>query len=296
MFPKTLTTYRILNPEVFAADKLTEEKLAEFGHRPIGQTATVSTGWAPVRDGLYQFRYMNLIRLDFLVEKKSVPASAVKRRVKTLAATWEEQAGHAPGRKVLKELKQTAKEDLLARAVPSDTTTKVWIDLEAATLSIESSSTSVLEAVLSTLYAGQELAVQGLDWPNNQVLTAYASGVNPEHGDECELPDELTADDFMTLEHPGENGKSVAYSRANLSDDDVLRNFELGATVTQLALTWSDKLSFVLNGEAGQLCKIKATDVLKTSDKSQDADAFQNSVFLVGSTIRQLNNFLTTQA
>jgi recombination associated protein RdgC len=138
--------------------------------------------------------------------------------------------------------------------------------------------------------------VQGLDWPNNQVLTAYASGVNPEHGDECELPDELTADDFMTLEHPGENGKSVAYSRANLSDDDVLRNFELGATVTQLALTWSDKLSFVLNGEAGQLCKIKATDVLKTSDKSQDADAFQNSVFLVGSTIRQLNNFLTTQA
>lgn len=295
MFPKTLTTYRVLNPETFSA-KLTEDALTELGHRPIGQTAVVSSGWTPVREGLYQFRYMNLVRLDFLIEKKSVPASAIKRRVKALAKALEDQQGFAPGRKVLKELKQTAKEDLLARAMSSEVTTKVWIDLDAATLSIESSSSGVLESILATLYAGQELQVEHLAWPDNQVLTAYASGVNPEHGNECELPDDLTVDDFMTLEHPGENGKSVAYSRANLSDDDVLRNFELGATVTQLALTWSDKLSFVLNGEAGQLCKIKATDVLKTNDKSQDADAFQNSVFLVGSTIRQLNNFLITQA
>jgi recombination associated protein RdgC len=77
----------------------------------------------------------------------------------------------------------------------------------------------------------------------------------------------------------------VRYARHTLDIDEIAQHIAAGKVPTQLAMTWNDRVSFVL-GEAGQIRKLKMLDVvLKESEdaKGRKDDNFDaNAAILTG--------------
>ena len=98
--------------------------------------------------------------MAFKVETKSVPGSTVKARVKELSLAIERDTGRKPGRKMLKELKEQATQDLLPQAFPKSKTVPVWFDSKNSLLVVGSASESLVDPIVTQLVklapAGQE--------------------------------------------------------------------------------------------------------------------------------------------
>ena len=85
-----------------------------------------------------------------------------------------------------------------------------------------------------------------------------------------EAPWHFTVDRDCELKAADEQKSAVRYARHTLEIDEVAQHIAAGKVPTQLALTWNDRVSFVLS-EAGQIRRLKMLDVvLKESEDAQD--------------------------
>lgn len=293
MFPKNLIALQIANPDSINA--LTPDALATDQFAPTTAHQVASQGWAPVRDDQLSFTYMGYTLLSFKTEKKSVPGSAVKEIVAQRAEELGQAQGHKLGRKRLKELKNQVVDELMARAIPANKTTMVWIDTKLNRLMIDSCSDGLIGDVMSTLYHTCEMQFSGVAMPGDDVLVAW---LKVDEDEDRGLPERLTVDNFGVFEHPGSTGKTVRYDRADMQDVDVLSNLDAGATVLALALTYDDKMSFVLKN--GRVYRLTPLDILKGASKDANKgvpeDAFQNDFYLFAAETANLINYLKANA
>jgi recombination associated protein RdgC len=284
MLPKNLHAAVAHEPANLA--RLTEEVLAENAFIACQPNEALSFGWEPTRDDLYRYEYAGHSLLTFTVEKKTVPASAIQQRTRALVKARQAETGREPGRKVLKELKEEAKADLIRVALPSRKSYQVWLDRHTGRILINTTSNTVVSAILGQLYSLAEIQPHYLPgWPTIDAMTRWVND---------EPPEELSLDDAVKMEFPGEQGKTVTYSRANLTDKDVQLNTEHGAQVLGLAVTYDSRISFKL-GNACQLSGLKFTDIGGDSagDKKHP-DYFQNSFYLAATTLSGLLNYLSS--
>jgi recombination associated protein RdgC len=74
---------------------------------------------------------------------------------------------------------------------------------------------------------------------------------------------------------PDDQKSAVRYSRHTLEIDEVAEHIAGGKVPTQLAMTWHDRVSFVLT-DAAQVRKLKLLDVVLdgVQDKGKDDDGF----------------------
>jgi recombination associated protein RdgC len=77
-----------------------------------------------------------------------------------------------------------------------------------------------------------------------------------------EAPSGFTVDQDTELRATTEGKATVRYVRHTLEADDVRRHIAAGKQCTRLAMTWSDRVSFVLT-ESLTVKKVTALDVLK---------------------------------
>jgi recombination associated protein RdgC len=100
-----------------------------------------------------------------------------------------------------------------------------------------------------------------------------------------EAPWRFTVDRDCELKSADEQKSSVRYARHTLDIDEIAQHIAAGKVPTQLALTWNDRVAFVLS-EAGQMRRIKMLDVvLKEAEdgKSRNDDNFDaNAAILTG--------------
>ena len=82
-------------------------------------------------------------------------------------------------------------------------------------------------------------------------------------------PPDISIDDEAELRDPEKDGGIVKIRRQDLSSDEVSVHLEAGKRVTQMALTFDDRISFVLNDQL-QLKRIRFTDAVL--DETEDAD------------------------
>lgn len=282
MFPKSALIFKVQDLAKLAA--LTEERLETYSFEPVQGCEVTSQGFSQVQD-VYAYNYMGFTLLNLTIQKRSVPASAVKAGIKAVAKRMHEANGHAPGRKMLKEIKQQVLDELISRAIPTTKTHNIFIDTKTGFVTLDVTSSNVVSTLVSLLYQIGEIELEGVKFPGRAQLTMWLS---QDDGDDL-LPDLFTADDTVIFEHPGETGKTVKYERSNLSDEDVRANIHAGAQVLSLALTYADKISFVYKD--GALGRIRALGVLAEKPK-KDADAFQNAFYLAASEMTELTNYL----
>jgi recombination associated protein RdgC len=256
---------------------------------PCGATQEKSMGWVPPRGqehGALLESVGGQYILKLMTETKSVPADVVKRRVEEDCKHIEETTGRKPGKKERREIKADALLALLPMAFRKQRATLIWIDPRDNRIAIDASSQSKADEVVTMLLKSFEgLALQMI----NTVLHPAAGMARWLVTKEA--PDGFSIDRECELKACDESKAVVKYGRHPLDIDEVAQHIRLGKMPTKLALTWNDRVSFVLT-EGLQIKKIQLLDVAFENTESpgdKDADHFDADVAIfTGEMVRLL--------
>jgi recombination associated protein RdgC len=261
MWFKNLQIYRLPAPWAITADEL-ESHLAPQAFTACSSIEMQSQGWVSPRNNDKLVHVVNRqLLLQLSTEKKLLPSTVINQVTKARAAELEEQQGFPPGRKQTKELKEQVTDELLPRAFSIVRSTWVWIDPVNGWLLVDAGSPSKAEEALKLLFKAIP------KFPLETLRTAMSPGAAmTDWLVSDEAPNGFTVDQDTELRSTAESKATVRYVRHTLEADDVRRHIEAGKQCTRLALTWADKVSFVLT-ENLSVKRIAPLDVLK-----EDAD------------------------
>lgn len=263
---KNLIAYRIspLWPADLAA---IEEALAKSPFIECGATQQKSAGWVPPRGEAHGALVESIggqwiARL--MTETKAVPASVLARKVAEKAARIEQETGRKPGRKETKELKDEALLDLLPMAFTKQASTWVWIDPTARLLVLDTSSQARADEAVSLLMEsipGLSVSLLNMNTSPQASMAHWLATQEPPAGFSIDRECELKAAD--------ESKAVVKYGRHPLDIAEVQQHIQQGKLPTKLALTWDDRVSFVLT-EGLQLKKVAFLDTVFEGTKADD--------------------------
>ena len=280
---KSLIAYRIspLWPADLAA---IEEALAKSPFIECGATQQKSAGWVPPRGEAHGALVESIggqwiARL--MTETKAVPASVLARKVAEKAARIEQETGRKPGRKESKELKDEALLDLLPMAFTKQASTWVWIDPTARLLVLDTSSQGRADEVASLLVdslPGLSVSLLNMKTSPQASMAHWLATQEPPAGFSIDRECELKAAD--------ESKAVVKYGRHPLDIAEVQEHIKQGKLPTKLALTWDDRVSFVLT-EGLQIKKLAFLDSVFESTKA-DEGGFDTDVAIATGELRKL--------
>jgi recombination associated protein RdgC len=285
MWFKNLIVYRLTAPLGLTTEEL-HEVLTKQAFAECTSLELESQGWIPPREnGLLVHTVNNQMLLKLCKEKKLLPTSVINQVAKVRAAEMEEQQGFKPGRKQMKELKETVADDLLPRAFSVRSTTSVWIDPVNNFLIIDAASASRAEEVIRLLLK----AIDKFPMDSLRVSQSPVSAMT-EWLAADEAPGGFTVDQDTELRATGEGKATVRYVRHTLEAADVRRHIDSGKQCTKLAMTWADRVSFVLTESLG-IKRIAPLDVLKENTEGatkNDDERFDTDFVLMTSEISKL--------
>ena len=262
MWFKNLQIFRLPAPFKVDIEQLNSQLATQaFSQCPSNEMQ--SEGWASPRENEQLIHCVNQQLLLLLsTEKKLLPSTIINQVTKAKAAELEEQQGFAPGRKAMKDLKERVIDELLPRAFGIKRSTWVWIDPVNGWLVVDASSPSKADDVIKLLLKCTKLPLESLrvKLSPQTAMTDWLLG--------NEAPKGFTIDQDTELRSHTEDKATVRYVNHSLDADDVQRHIAAGKLCTKLALTWNDKVSFVLT-ESLALKRIKALDILDEDKESR---------------------------
>lgn len=242
MFKNTIV-YRIAPNWQIGLEQV-ETALGQALFTECGATQERSWGWVPPRGeahGLLAESVSGQWILRFMVESKVLPGSVLARRVKEKAEKIEATTGRKPGKRESRELKDEAKLDLLPMAFTKQGAMAVWIDTQARFLLLDTASQSRADEVVTALVqALPGLSVSLLDTQTSPTV-AMSHWLSTQ-----EAPAGFSIDRECELKSSDEAKAVVRYARHPLDIDEVRAHIEAGKLPTKLALTWDDRVSFLL--------------------------------------------------
>ena len=279
-----MIVYRIA-PQWQVGLEQVEEALNKAPFMECGATQERSFGFVPPRGeahGPLAESVGGQWILRFMVEAKVLPGSVLARRVNEKAERIEQETGRKPGKKEKRDLKDEAKLDLLPMAFTKQGSTWVWMDPQARTLVLDTSSQARADEVVSTLV---ELLPPGFAVVLLNTQTSPQAAMS-HWLKEQEAPVGFTVDRECELKAADEEKAVVRYARHPLDIEEVQAHIAAGKLPTKLALTWDDRVSFVLT-EGLQLKKVAFLDTV-FEDKAADDGGFDTDVAIATGELSKL--------
>jgi len=283
-----LHIYRLTKHWPITADRL-EGLLNKRPFVPCGSQDQKSMGWvSPQEKGPIVHAMGRQWLLALRIETKAVPGEAIKKAVAEKSKDYEARNGYKPARKVLKELKEDALMELLPRAFPKQATIQVWINAEDGWVAMNTSTPSkaddVVSVLLETTHSAQAAPVSLVrteQTPAQAMSDWLTSG---------EAPDNFTVDRDCELKGTEDEKPTIRYSRLSLERDEIRQHIEEGKRPTKLAMTWDDRISFILTDKL-QVKRLTFLDAVMEDINldAEDADAVFHSTFAVMT--GELSNF-----
>lgn len=206
-----------------------------------------------------------------VIERRTVPGAALRKRVEEQADQIEAATGRKPGRKERKALKEDALMALLPQAFPKQVAVPLWIDPQARILVIGATSRAAIDdAITALVRAVPDVTIAPLltRLAPASLMTRWLAAHEAEGdfslGRECEL------------QSIDEERAVVRYSRHDLHGDEIARHVAEGKHPRRLALDWMGRVSFRL-ADSMAIDKVQLLDVV-FGDREDDADAFDADV------------------
>ena len=260
--------YRMVGEWTVAQAQL-EEALQADRFVPCGASQEKSVGWVEPR-GQAHGPLVEVVGgqwlLKQMVEVKAVPASVVKRKVEERVAQIEAATGRKPGKKEIRDLRDDTRLALLPMAFTKQSSVLVWIDPAAKLLVLGAGSQGKADEVMTALVKSIDgFAVQLVN-TQTAPATAMAQWLSTQ-----EAPAGFSVDRECELKAADESKAVVRYTRHALDTDEVSGHIAMGKLPTRLAMTWNDRMSFVLT-DALQLKKVAFLDVVLEGATSAPGD------------------------
>ena len=262
-----------------------EASLQEARFVECGASQDKSMGWIEPRGeahGPLLEVVANQWVLKLMTETRALPASVVKRKVDERVAQIEASTGRKPGKKETRDLKDDIRLELLPMAFTKQARTTVWVDRQAELVMIDAASQARADDVVTLLV--QRLPGLALALVNTQVSPSVAMA---DWLVSQEAPSGFSVDRECELKAADESKAVVRYTRHALDTDEVRQHIEAGKMPTRLALTWNDRVSFVLT-EGQQLKKLAFLDVVLEGAKAGKDDGFDADVAIATGELQKL--------
>ena len=287
MWFKNLQLYRLPKNWADNTAKL-EEQLSTLTLQPCSACDLQSIGWVAPRDGGTLVHSVNRQWLLALgIEQKLLPASVVKQFANDKAKEIEENEGRRVGRKEMRDLREAMTIELLPRAFVRRRTTFGWIDPVNGWLAIDAASPAKAEEFLEHLRKSVDQLpaklLQVTQSPSSAMTGWVAEGEAPSH---------FTLD--QDLELRSAEKATVRYVKHTLEGEEIRQHIADGKVVTRLAMTWGDRISFLLN-ENLQIKRLSFLDLLKEQADGQaenEDERFDIDFTLMTGEVAQLLNDL----
>jgi recombination associated protein RdgC len=256
---KNVIVYRIDQWEQPPLEQL-DERLGGARFVECGASQPESSGWVEPRGE----KHGPLVEsvggqwiLKLCTETKAVPGGAVKSQLESRLDKIEAETGRRPKGKQAKEIKEEIIHELLPRAFPKRGTTPIWIALDARLVMVGTGSPKKADKITTSLI---ELLGGGIRLELVQTQMSAAAAMS-EWLTTKEPPAGFSVDRECELKQPDNEKSLVRYARHMLDIDEVGEHIRQGKLPTSLAMTWDNRVSFVLT-ESLALKKIKLLDVV----------------------------------
>ncbi|MBK8763025.1 MAG: recombination-associated protein RdgC [Sulfuritalea sp.] len=234
-----------------------------------GAADRTARGWVPPRgeEGELVFSVARQQLIALGVEQKLLPASVVRQYAQAKLEQIEAAQGYKPGRKQRREITDQVETELLPRAFVKRGLTYVWIDPVNRWLLVDASSPARADEVMEQLKLS--LGELPLTLVKTQVAPATAMTQWLAAG---EAPGRFSIDRDCELQAAADERPAVRYVRHSLDSEEVRNHIANGKSATRLALTWNDRVSFVLT-EQMQVKKVSFLDIIKEDAERQAENA-----------------------
>ncbi|MCX7089241.1 MAG: recombination-associated protein RdgC [Methylococcales bacterium] len=260
MWFKNLTLFRFTEPFTLSPAEV-EEKLQAMLFKPCGNHEEASFGWtAPLGKASDQLVHANngFMMLCSKREEKVLPAAVVSEMVQEKILEAEERESRKLSKKERTDIKDEIIFDLLPRAFAFSRKTYAYIDPKGGWLVVDSASAKKAEDLLSNLRKclGSLPAI-----PPVTVTKPILTLTQWLFSDELP-PADITIEDECELRSPEEAGGTIRCKRHDLALPEIKNHLDIGKQVIKLAITWEDRLSFIIDENLG-IKRLKFLDLIQ---------------------------------
>ena len=263
-----------------------DESVAKQAFTPGGSQDPISLGWTAPRDeSNLVHRVEGQILLCAKAEKKLLPTTVINQIARERAKEKAAEQGYKVGRKQLKDLKDDLITELLPRAFSVKREVLVWIDPINRWLAVDAAAAATADEVMGLLAKTFEVFPAVPVYTERSPSTAMTGWLA-----DFNAPYPFSIDQDAELRASGESRSVVRYARHNLDSDEVRKHISDGKQCTRLALTWADKISFVLT-DGLEIKRLLPTDLLteqKEQSAQDEAHSFDSDFLLMSTELNVL--------
>ncbi|MDO8940237.1 MAG: recombination-associated protein RdgC [Methylicorpusculum sp.] len=277
MWFKNIALYRLTEDFGLSSDEF-EEKLQQMPFRPCSAQQEMSFGWTqPLGRHAEQLVHSANGFMIFCakIEEKVLPAAVINELVAEKIMEAEDEQGRKLSKKERTAIKDEICFELLPKAFSFSRRIYAYIDPKNRWLIVDSASTKKAEDVLSQLRKclGSLPAVPPLTQQKpTAVMTEWLTA--------NDLPGDIVIEDECELRSPKEEGGTIRCKRHDLTLPEIKNHLETGKQVIKLAVSWEDRLSFVVD-ENLSIKRLRYLDLiqdqLSETDAQTDAEHFDAS-------------------
>ena len=281
MFFKNLLAYRLTQPLTVDAEGLQTALATKPAREPGTQELSTYGFIAPYGKGEESplvYERNGYILIATRKATRQLPATVIREAVvkKVEAIEFEQQ------RKVYKKERDRLKDEIIQALMPHafvrNSHTLAAIDLKAGLILVNTSSANTAEDLLSTLRE----VIGTLPVRPLTVKVSPAASMTEWVKTE-EAPTDIYVLDSALLRDTHEDGGTITARGQDLTSDEIKLHLSTGKVVTQLALAYADKLSFVLDDKM-VIRRLRFESILKDqadADGGDDADGQFASSFVL---------------
>jgi recombination associated protein RdgC len=270
---KSAVVYRVKSGSLPTAAAL-EEVMDSGRFVAAAPTQAESHGWVEPRGEKHGPLCENVggqLILKLKSEHRAVPSGAVKEALDARLDKVEQETGRRPKGKHAKEIKEEIVFELLPRAFSKIGSTTIWVDRDAGYIVLGATSAKKADRIITLLvetFSSARRDDTGEPLRFDQVSTQ----MSPETAmaawlTEKEAPAGFSTDRECELKQPDSEKAAVKYSRHTLDIEEIGEHIKQGKLPTKLALTWDNRVSFVLTKDLG-ITKIAMLDVVVGDSKN----------------------------
>lgn len=268
MWFRNLQIYRLPSPwNISAADLGFQLFRRRF--QPCASQDQTSQGWAAPCGG---DQLVHIVGGQFLIalciEQRLLPAAVVRQEAEQRAEHLAAEQGYKPGRKQMKDLREQILREFLPRAFTRRRNVLAWIDPVNGWLGIDAPSQARAEDLLGYLRDSLDTLPLALVRTEHSPARAMADWLA-----DGSAPGEFRVDMDCHLRSITEEKREVAYKRG-LEDDQIREHIAAGKMPTRLAMTFNDRISFVLT-EKLEIKRLDFLDVVKANVEESGAEDAQ---------------------
>ncbi|MBS4051531.1 MAG: recombination-associated protein RdgC [Methylomonas sp.] len=270
MWFKNLAIYRFTESFSLSPEDL-EQKLRQHAFRPCGGHDEFSFGWtAPLGRTSDALVHANngFMMICAKKEEKVIPASVINEMLQDKISEIEEREARKLAGKERTRIKDELIFDLLPRAFSFSKKTFAYIDSQGGWLVVDAASAKKAEDVLSQLrkcLGSLPVVPIGAAVKPAAVMTQWLLN--------HDAPKDILIEDECELRSLEDEGGIIRCKRHDLALPEIKNHLDSGKQVIKLAMSWADRLSFVLD-ESLAVKRLKFLDLVQ--EQAADIEALDD--------------------